>query len=81
MVLKNFCPRVRFSGTWTDPGTTLNYICCAEYNFYICFAEYDFEICCAEYNFDISFAEYDFEDYAVQRLKEYWRWNSLLEEQ
>ena len=22
-VLKDFCPRVRFSGTWTDPGTTL----------------------------------------------------------
>ena len=22
-VLKDFCLRVRFSGTWTDPGTTL----------------------------------------------------------
>ena len=22
-VLKDFCSRVRFSGTWTDPGTTL----------------------------------------------------------
>ena len=25
-VLKDFCPRVRFSGTWTDPGTTLAHI-------------------------------------------------------
>ena len=25
-VLKDFCPRVRFSGTWTDQGTTLTYI-------------------------------------------------------